>query len=71
MKFTFRLIGDAIAIASFHEHQEESWITDRIRDTCQILEPNSTIEVLGATIGIQNDRDDAFVERFNKLQALR
>ena len=67
MKSTVRLIGDATAIASFHEHQEESWITDRIRDTCQILEPNTTIEVLGTTIGSQKDRDDACGERLSKL----
>ena len=66
-----RLIGDAAAIASFHEHQEESWITSRIRDTCQILDPNNKIEVLGTTIGIHKDRDDSFEERLNKLQALR
>ena len=60
VKSTVRLIGDATAIASFHELQEESWITDKIRDTCQILEPNSTIEVLGTTIGFQKDSDNAF-----------
>ena len=31
---------------------------------------NSTIEVLGTTIGSQKDSDDAFGERLNKLQAL-
>ena len=50
VKSTVRLIGDAAAIASFHEHQEERLITSRIRDTCQILDPNRTIEVLGTTI---------------------
>ena len=43
VKSTVRLIGDAASIASFYEHQEESWITSRIRDTCQILDPNSKI----------------------------
>ena len=39
VKSTVRLIGETTAIANFHEMQEESWITDKIRDTCQILEP--------------------------------
>ena len=46
-------------------------MTNRIRDTCQILDPNSKIEVLGTTIGIHKDRDDSFEERLNNLQALR
>ena len=71
VKSTVRLIGDAAAIVSFHEHQEESWITNRIRDTCQILAPNSKIDALGITIGIRKDRDDSFEERINKLHALR
>ena len=53
VKSTVRLIGEATAIANFHEVQEENWITDKIRDTCQILESNCTIEVLGTTIGFQ------------------
>ena len=68
---TVRLIGATTAIANFHEMQEESWITDKIRDTCQILEPNSSIEVLGTVIGSQKDRDNAFAARLCKLQTLR
>ena len=71
VKSTVRLIGADTAIANFHEMQEESWITDKIRDTCQILEPNSSIEVLGTVIGSQKDRDSAFAARQCKLQALR
>ena len=59
VKSTVRLIGNATAIASFYELQEENWITDKIRDTCQILEPNSTVEVLGTIIVLDKDRDNA------------
>ena len=71
VKSTVRLIGNATDIASFYELQEENWITDKIRDTCQILEPNSTVEILGTIIGLQKDRDNAFAERLGKLQMLR
>ena len=46
-------------------------ITNRIRDTCQILPHNSKIEVLGTLIGTPKGRDDFFEGRLNKLQALR
>ena len=39
VKSTVRLIRDDTAVVSFHEQQEESWITSRIRDTFQILAP--------------------------------
>ena len=71
VKSTVRLIGATTAIANFHEMQEESWITDKIRDTCQIVEANSSIEVLGTVIGSQKDRDNAFAARLCKLQAFR
>ena len=71
VKSTVRLIGDKSAITAFSERQEESWITNRIRDICQILLHNSKIEVLGTIIGSPKDRDDYFEERLNKLQALR
>ena len=71
VKSTVRLIGAPAAISIFHETQEENWITDKIRDTCQILEPNCSIEVLGTVIGSQQDRDNAFALRIGKLQILR
>ena len=71
VKSTVRCIGASIAVCIFHETQEENWITDKIRDTCQILEPNCSIEVLGTVIGSQQDRDNAFAMRLGKLQTLR
>ena len=71
MKSTVLLIGDDAAIVSFHEHQDERWITSRIRDTCQSFAPNSKVEVLGTVVGSPKDRGDFFEERFNKLQALQ
>ena len=64
VKSTVRFIGAPTALSNFHETQEENWITDNTnRDTCQILEPNCSIEVLGTVIGSQQDRDNAFATR--------
>ena len=39
VKSVIRLIGDESAFVAFCENHEESWVTNRIRDTCQILPP--------------------------------
>ena len=71
VKSTVRLVGSDEAISSFLERHEENWVTARIRSTCKILEPNSSIEVLGTVLGPLQDRDDAFAARLAKLQTLR
>ena len=71
VKSTVRLVGTDAAVSSFLETQEENWITAHIRDTCKVLEPNSSIEVLGTVLGSQQDRDNAFAARLTKLQTLR
>ena len=60
MKSTVGLIGDDAAIIMSHKQEEERWITSWIRDNCQILPPNSKIEVLGTIIGSPKSRDDYF-----------
>ena len=71
VKSSVRLAGDESVLVAFDESQEESWITDRIRDTCKVWFPNSKIEVLGAVIGTANERDQFFEERLDKLIQLR
>ena len=51
------MIGHPDAVAAY----EADWITDRIRDTCKLREPNAPTEVLGAMIG----QPDCAVEQFD------
>ena len=58
VKSSVHLIGGESAITTFNEKQEEIWITNRIRDTNQVLLRNNKIEVFGTSIGMPKERDE-------------
>ena len=67
MKSTVSLIRDESGVAAFRDNQEESWITNCMRNTCQILLHNGKIEMHGTIIGTSKETDEFFGERLNKL----
>ena len=66
VKSTVRLVGHPGVLANF----SEVWVTDRIRQTCKICEPNSSEEVLGAMLGPPAAREEHFLSRVQKTKEL-
>ena len=66
VKSLARLVGHPDALDSF----DEAWLTDKVRRTCQIGEPNSPIEVLGAMLGPAHARELQFQSRVHKSRDL-
>jgi hypothetical protein len=67
VKTLVRLVGHPDALASFND----VWITDRVRRTCQLGEPNSSLEVLGAMVGAAPAREAQFLDRVQKTRDLQ
>ena len=51
VKSTAKLVGSPAAVASV----PDGWLTDRVRQSCKILAPNSSGDVLGAKVGSADD----------------
>ena len=71
IKSTVRLVGSEEALTRFRCESEESWATSYVHDTCKVLAPNASIEVLGTIIGSSQERNEAFASRLTKLEQLR
>ena len=71
MKSSVRLLGEESALLAFKESIQENYMTNRTRETCKVLAPNSKIQVLGIVIGTAEERSLFFEERLNKLIQLR
>ena len=66
VKSSVTLIGHPDAIADY----EAEWVTDRIRDTCKLREPNAPTEVLGAILGSNDESAEQFDAQLRKLRLL-
>lgn len=66
VKSSVTLIGHPDAIADY----EAEWVTDRIRDTCKLREPNAPTEVLGAILGSNDESVEQFDVQLRKLRLL-
>ena len=66
VKSSVTLIGHPDAIAG----QNADWVTERIRQSCKILEANGALEVLGACVGTPEDTASHFHDAVAKLEAL-
>ena len=70
-KSTVRLVGHPIALATFAATRvADTWVTDRVRRTCRVGEPNSDVEVLGVVVGAPEARNAQFMEKVHQLEAL-
>jgi hypothetical protein len=67
VKTRVRLIGHPDAVEAFNE----TWLTDRIQQTCQVGEPNEATEVLGAVVGPAAAQEAHFLERVHASSELR
>ena len=66
VKSLVRLVGHSAALSAF----DDDWLTDRIRRTCKVGEPNAACEVLGAIVGDLAQRADFFRQRTAKVREL-
>jgi hypothetical protein len=67
VKTRVRLVGHPAALAAFHE----PWLSEHIRQTCQLGEPNEATEVLGTLVGSAAAQDAHFFERSVASDQLR
>ena len=65
-KSTVMLVGHPDAIAAY----THAWETPYVRDTCVVLPPNSSIEVLGTVLGSDDDVHKHFEDKCGKSGAL-
>ena len=63
IKSTVRLVGRSDLLAEV----DCDWVTDYVANTCKVLEPNATVEVLGVVVG---DIPAQFTETCGKIDAL-
>ena len=47
-----------------------TWLTERVRRTCRVGEPNSDIEVLGVVVGSVEGRNAQFLDKVRELGVL-
>ena len=66
VKSSVTLIGHPDAIANYGDE----WITDHVRDTCKLREPNAPVEVLGALIGSHAETAAQFDAQLGSLRGL-
>ena len=70
-KSVVRLVGHPDALRAFEGSAEaDHWLTDRVRATCRIQEPNSDVLVLGAALGSPAAREAQFIEKVGALTEL-
>ena len=70
-KSVVRLVGHPNALRAFEGTADaDHWLTDRVRATCRIQEPNSDVLVLGAPLGSPAAREAQFIEKVGALTEL-